>query len=137
MFHDRFAITEQGIRLAAGLGTGASVAAAAAEETAHQALARISHARRTVDENFNGNRRLRTDEADFLSRQLTRQDSLCEAIGFQETDAVQIGYRHLRTAVKWQVGSDFPGQGRYSQILDDDAIDAERVEALQIRRQSL
>ena len=66
MFHDRFAITEQGIRLAAGLGTGASVAAAAAEETAHQALARISHARRTVDENFNGNRRLRTDEADLL-----------------------------------------------------------------------
>ena len=90
-----------------------------------------------MDENFNGNRRLRTDEADFLSRQLTRQDSLCEAIGFQETDAVQIGHRHLRTSVKWQVGRDFPGQGRYSQILDDDAIDAERVEALQIRRQSL
>ena len=125
VFHDRLAIAEQRIGLTAGLGTGTAVAAAAAEETAHQALAGIGHARRAVDEDFNGNGRLGADEADFLRRQFAGQDGLSEAIGLKETDTVQVGHGHLRTAVERQIRCDFPGQSGYGQVLDDDAIDAE------------
>lgn len=78
-----------------------------------------------MDEDFNGNGRLRSDETDFLRRQLAGQDGLGEAIGLEETDAVQVGYSHLRTAVERQIRRDFPGQSGYGQVLDDDAIDTE------------
>ena len=137
VFHDRFAVTEQRIRLAAGLGTGTAVAAAAAEEAAHQALAGIGHARCAVDEDFDRNGRLGTNRFDFIRRQFPRKDGLRKAIFFQKADAIQIGNGHLRAAVQGQIGRDLTGQGGNGQVLDDDAVDAKSIEGLQIGRQIL
>ena len=70
------------IRQAAGLGTGAAIAAAAAHETAHEALTRIRHTRRTMNEDFHGKIRLRANGRDFRKAELPCQDDLRKAQAF-------------------------------------------------------
>ena len=62
-----------------------------------------------MDKDFNSRFSMGTNIADFRKGQFPRQDDLCEAQLFEETNAVQIRNRHLRAAVERQIRGTFPG----------------------------
>ena len=113
----------QMVRHAAGLGTGAPVSAAAADEAGHEALAGIADAESPMDEDFDFHSRLVHNVPDFRKGQFPGQHHPLEALGFHEQGAVQVGNGHLGAGMEGNGRSQLPHQGYHAEVLQQEAID--------------
>ena len=117
------AVADDLIRHAARLGAFAPIRRPASQRLAGQALPRIGHAKRTVDEHLQGKVDRPADAADFRQRQLASEDDSRAAELAGELNPFLAGDRHLGRRVDLEIGRDRADQPRQSQILDDHRID--------------
>ena len=122
---DVLAVADDLIGHPAGLGALAAVGRPAAEGLAGQALARIGHAERAVDEDLDrhvglGRGPCAISSSDSSRARITREQPSSAA----SRDPFLAGDRHLGRGVDLQVGSDGPDQPGQAQVLDDHRVDA-------------
>jgi hypothetical protein len=96
---DVFAVADQVIWQAAGLGALAAVRAAATERFAREALAGIGYAQRAVDKRFEFDCGLTADRLDFGDREFAGEDHALDAEFRCGTDAFAASECHLRRGV--------------------------------------
>ena len=109
-------------RQAAGARAGAAVAAAPAQKGAHHALAGYTHTEGAVDKDFYLNRTCLTDGADFLQRELTRQNHAVIAQRRQFLRALRRVDAHLGRAVQLQGRRNRLDQLRRCQIVRNHGV---------------
>ena len=107
---------------AARLRAGAAVAAAAADERAHIALAGIAEAQRPVHEHLGLDARVLRDEADLLERELAREHGAGDAHLGRGLDPGEIVDAHLRAGVQRNVRQSGAQHAREAQILHKDRV---------------
>ena len=107
---------------AARLRAGAAVAAAAADERTHIALAGIAEAQRPVHEHLGFNARVLRDEADLLERELAREHGAGDAHLGRGLDPGEIVDAHLRAGVQRNVRQGGAQHAREAQILHEDRV---------------
>ena len=107
---------------AARLRAGAAVAAAAADERAHIALAGIAEAQRPVHEHLGFDARMLRDEADLLERELAREHGAGDAHLGRGLDPGEIVDAHLRAGVQRNVRQSGAQDARETQILHKDRV---------------
>ena len=117
---------------AAGLGAGAPVAAAPADEGAHGALAGPAHTQGPVGEDLDLDGAVLADIGDIPPAQLPAQHHAGHAQIGGGLHPVQGVDGHLGAAVEGQVRDDPPGQGRQAPVLDNDAVHAAAAGPAQI-----
>ena len=91
----------------AGLGAGATVAAAPPDDGGHLTLAAVTHAQRAVDERFDLNGAFFADLGNFLTVQLAREHRARHAEPCRFLNARERVQAHLRRGVQRHVGNDF------------------------------
>ena len=109
------------------------VAAAAADETAHEALPRIADAQRAVAENFQlqfGN--FPMDKTDLLQCQLTAKNHTAKAVFIGPFRAPHIVNGHLSTAVQAQSRQELFYSPCQTDILNDQTVDTDIVQKFHI-----
>ena len=107
---------------AARLRAGAAVAAAAADERAHIALAGIAEAQRPVHEHLGFDARMLRDEADLLERELAREHGAGDAHLGRGLDPGEIVDAHLRAGVQRNVRQSGAQHACEAQILHKDRV---------------
>ena len=118
-----FAIDDDLIRHAAGLGALATVCGALAQGFRGEALAGVCDAEGAVDENLDGCI-CRGEFFDFPDGEFAGEDgALHGEEGFQKGQAFGGGDRHLGGCVELHVRGDLAGHFREAEILDDEGID--------------
>ena len=126
---DVAAVANQLIGQSAGLRALAAVGTATAQRFAGQALTRIGHAQRAVDEHLQRHRRAPGDCGDLVDRQLAGQHHALDPQLLGQADRLGTGHRHLRRGVNRQVGTDRANQPRQAQVLHQHGVDAGRGDA--------
>ena len=112
---------------AAGLRAHAAVAAAAADEAGHVALAGVAEAERPVHEDLRLHGAVLRDEADLLEAQLARQyDALHAELG-RGLHAREVVDAHLRARVQRDVRQGAADHRGEAQILQDQPVHADGV----------
>ena len=107
---------------AAGTGTAAPIAAAAAQKCAHVALAAHRHAQRAVDEALQLNGAFGGNAGDLPAAQLPAENGPGKAQPGQLLHARQAVHAHLGGAVQLQPRGHPLGQGRRGHVLQDHRI---------------
>ena len=111
-------------RVAAGVGAGAAVAGAVAQQGGIEAQAGIRIAQGAVQEGLDLGGGLLGDAADFVEGEFAREGDAPEAQPRGGADAFEVVEGHLRGGVQAQGGEMPPRQPRHAEILHDDRVDA-------------
>ena len=120
------AIDFKAIREAAGLGALPAVRAAATEDFAGQALARIGDAEGPVDKNLQGKAGGVSggwEFGEFAKGEFTGEDGEGDSLAAGKGDAFGRGESHLGRGMDGNLRADFSSQSNKSEILNDDGID--------------
>ena len=112
------------VALAAGLGTAATVAGAAADGGRQVALTGVAHAQGTVGKDFDLNGGVGADVGDLLLAQLSAQDHAAHTQSGTDLDTGQRVDGELGGAVNGHAGGDLTAQPHYAQVLNDEGIHA-------------
>ena len=119
---------------AAGLGTAAPIAAAAAHHGRKQALAAEADAQRAVDEHFQRDGAFFLDGADIGEGQLPGQNGPAHAFRRQQTGSPGIADRHLGAGMDSQTGHGLPQGVQQADILHDDRVHAHSIKLGRIKQ---
>ena len=109
---------------AAGLGAGATVAAAPPNDGGHLALAAVAHAQRAVDERFDLDGAFLADFGDLPARKLAREHRARHAEPCRFLNARERVQAHLRRGVQRHVGNNFLQRRQNAPILHQDRVHA-------------
>ena len=123
---DKLAVADDLVRHAAGLGALAPVCGPAAQRLAGQALPRIGHAERAVDEDLDREVDRFADPVDFGQRQLAGQDDARAAQLARQRHPFGARDRHLGRRVNLKIGRDRPDEPDKPEVLHDHRVDAGR-----------
>jgi len=121
------AIHDQFVGEAAGLGTFAAIGAPLAQGFAGQALAGVGHTEGAMDEHLQRHldlalAQLLLDAPQVLQAQLTGEDHPLAAELLSHRDTSRTGDGHLRRAMDGQLWRERLGQGRETDVLNDQGI---------------
>ena len=131
------AVNEDAVGEPATLGALPAVRAAAAEVFAGEALPRIAHAERPVNEHFEFERSRALDGRNLLYRKFAGEHRAVEPDGFYQVHGLSACKRHLRARMNFLLGRDGANQARKPDILDDERIRFQRYDFFQKFRQFL
>ena len=120
--------TVKGIRQSACLGTTSTVAASAAQHTAHDTLTGVTIAERAMNECFHFRASLFCDVTDFRQSQFSAQNHFVKALFIPVIHVCQRIRRHLCAGMEREIGVMFPHQFCSPSILHDQRIYAHTMQ---------
>ena len=106
----------------AGLGTASPVAAAAAQNTAEQALARVAVTHSAMDKSFDFHAGLLFQRDQFPQRELPCRDDSGDLLIPDQPNPFRAGQRHLCACVKGKAGEISPQETQNPQILHNHTV---------------
>ena len=116
-------IADQLVGEPARLGALAAVGTPPPEGLARQALPRVGHTQRAMNEHLQLHRRPPADRPDLVDRQLPGQHHAFHAEGLGQADRLGTRQRHLGGGMERQLGTAGPQEPGHADILDKHRID--------------